>query len=118
MTAVISTRGGGFHAEGVTRGVKFGDDRVDALRLRFRQTRQFQVAALVPVGGIVFLLANAPRYSVDLGLAPILLAAVFLLGVTVVFTWINWRCPACRKHLGLRWNPDHCLGCGFVLRSR
>lgn len=100
------------------RPVKFGDNRTAALKARFRQTKQYQVAVVVPVGGAIFLLARARRYSVDLGYAPILLGAAFLLVVAVVFSWVNWRCPACRKHLGLRWNPPHCLGCGFVLRSR
>jgi hypothetical protein len=98
--------------------VRFRDDRTAAFRARFRQTRQYQVAVLVPLGGVVFLLANARRYSVDLGLATILLAAGFLLAVAALFSWLNWRCPACRRHLGLRWNPHHCPGCGFVLRSR
>lgn len=99
-------------------GVKFGDNRTAALRARFRQTQLYQAAILVPVGGGLFLLVRAPRYSVDLGLAPVLLGAAFLLAVAVLFSWINWRCPACRRHLGLRWNPHHCLGCGFILRAR
>lgn len=120
MTAVISAGGDGPQPGRVkfSGGVKFGDNRTAALRARFRQTRQYQVAAVVPVGGGVFLLANARRYSVDFGLLPIVLSAVFLFGIAVAFSWVNWRCPACRKHLGLRWKPDHCLGCGFVLRSR
>ncbi|MEB2345793.1 MAG: hypothetical protein OZ948_13760 [Deltaproteobacteria bacterium] len=98
--------------------VKFGDNRTAALRARFRQTRQYQVAAVAPAGGALFLLVKAPRYSVDLGLLPILLGAAFLLGVAVVFSWVNWRCPACRRHLGPRWNPHHCMACGFILRPR
>lgn len=98
--------------------MKLGKDRTGALRARFRQTKQYQVAVLVPLGGVVFLLANAHRFAVDLGLAPILLSAAFLFGVAVLFSWINWRCPACRKQLGLRWNPGHCRSCGFLLRPR
>lgn len=98
--------------------MKFGDNRTAALKARFRQTRLYQAAALVPLGGAVLLLANARRYAADFGLLPIILGAVFLLGVTVVFSWMNWRCPACRAHLALRWTPGHCLQCGFVLRSR
>lgn len=98
--------------------MKLGDDRQAALKARFRQTKLYQAAVLVPLGGAAFLFANAHRYSVDLGLAPVLLGAVFLLGVAVAFSWINWRCPACRAQLGFRWNPHHCPGCGLVLGSR
>jgi hypothetical protein len=98
--------------------VKLGDDRTVVLKARFRQTRLYQAAVLAPVGGAAFLLGNARRYAVDLGLAPILLGAAFLLVVAVAFSWLNWRCPACREQLGLRWNPHHCPGCGFILGSR
>jgi hypothetical protein len=114
MTAVISARGGGSQAG----EVKFGDNRTALFRARFRQTRLYQAAVLVPAGGGVFLLSNARRYSADFGFAPILLAAAFLIAVAALFSWFNWRCPACRTHLGLHWNPHHCPGCGFVLRSR
>lgn len=98
--------------------MKSGDDRSAALKARFRQTRQYQVAVLVPLGGALLLLGNARRYAVDLGLAPILLGAGFLVGVAALFSWINWRCPDCRAHLGFRWNPPHCPGCGLVLAAR
>ena len=98
--------------------MRFGDERNAALKAKFRETRRYQVAVLVPLGGAVLLLGNAQRYSVDLGLAPILLGAAFLLVVALAFSWINWRCPACRTQLGLRWNPDPCTGCGFTFRSR
>lgn len=114
MTEVISPGASRTDAPGVERRT----DRAAALRARFRQTRQYQVAAAVPAAGGLYLLAHARRLSVDIGLAPIVLGALSLLAVAVLFSWINWRCPACRRRLPLRWNPDPCAGCGFVLLRR
>ena len=87
------------------------------IKARFRQTMRYQVALLVPLGGAVILLAGADRYSVDIGLQPILLAAALLVLVAAGFSWLNWRCPACRKHLGRSLRPSRCPSCGVTLRS-
>lgn len=119
MTAVISTCAAGAQARDVRpRDGKPRDQRAARLRARFEQTRRYQAALLVPVGGAVLLLATSRRYAADVGFGPILLGAAFLLGVAVGCSWIFWRCPACRRHLGLRWRPHCCVSCGFVLEPR
>jgi hypothetical protein len=40
---------------------------------------------------------------------------IFIIGA-VVFSWKNWRCPACDRYLGKVWNPRHCHSCGVALR--
>jgi O-antigen/teichoic acid export membrane protein len=91
--------------------------REDRIKARFRQTMRYQVALIVPLGGAVILLAGADRYSVDVGLQAILLAAALLVLVAAGFSWLNWRCPACRKHLGRSLRPSRCPRCGVTLRS-
>lgn len=44
---------------------------------------------------------------------------VALCSVTVgalVFSFINWRCPSCGKHLGRAVDPHECRKCGFRFR--
>jgi hypothetical protein len=33
-----------------------------------------------------------------------------------VYSFFNWRCPACNKYLGKQWNPRFCSKCGAPLR--
>jgi len=41
---------------------------------------------------------------------------VVVLGA-VVFSLINWRCPACGRYLGRTINPAFCPRCGIALRD-
>jgi len=34
-----------------------------------------------------------------------------------IFTFKNWRCPACNKSLRRTWNPRNCPICGIQLRD-
>ncbi|HEV7764479.1 MAG TPA: hypothetical protein VGQ76_05720 [Thermoanaerobaculia bacterium] len=34
----------------------------------------------------------------------------------IIFSLINWRCPACSKYLGKAINPTFCGKCGFKLK--
>jgi len=87
-------------------------------RARFRQTQRYQVALIVPVGGAVLVLVLGERFAADLGVLAVVLGIAFLLLVAAGFSWLNWRCPACRKHLGTSLMPDECPGCGLALRRR
>ena len=40
--------------------------------------------------------------------------AVVMAGV--LFSFRNWRCPACNRYLGKAWNPNYCARCGVQLR--
>jgi len=41
--------------------------------------------------------------------------AVFVVGA-LVFSFKNWRCPACNGYLGKAFNPRYCSKCGVELR--
>jgi hypothetical protein len=43
--------------------------------------------------------------------------AVVIMVAAVVFSVLNWRCPACRAGLGKKFNPKQCRWCGIELRG-
>jgi hypothetical protein len=45
---------------------------------------------------------------------PILIGSVLVL---VVFSFRNWRCPACNKYLGRAIHPKFCQNCGVALHD-
>ena len=47
------------------------------------------------------------------GVAPLLIIAVGVL----LFSVMNWRCPACGKYLGESFNPEFCPKCGVTLHD-
>ncbi len=95
----------------------YTEDQKAEFKAKFTQTRRYQMALFVPVGGAVLLLVLSERYAADLGLQPIVLGTAFLVLVAAGFAWLNWRCPACRKYLGKSLSPNHCPKCGVALRS-
>jgi len=84
-------------------------------KAKFTQTRRYQIAAFVPVIGGLFLLFRSELYVADLGLMPVLLGTAFLLLVAAGFSWLNWRCPACRTFLGRDLSPSQCPKCKVAL---
>jgi hypothetical protein len=66
----------------------------------------------------VFMLVWSEPYLADLGLRTITLGAAALLLAAAGFSWLNWRCPACKKHLGLGLFPSHCPECRVELSSQ
>jgi len=94
------------------------DKRKAAIKARFIQTRRRQVAALVPAGGALFLLARSGDYAGDVGVGSTALGILFLFAAAALFTWLNWRCPKCHQHLGARLNPQQCETCGAELVGR
>ncbi len=78
---------------------------------KFIQTRRYQIALFVPLGGAVLLLATGQSAVADLGLQPMLLGVACLVLLSAGFSWLNWRCPACREYLGLDLKPSQCPKC-------
>ncbi|MCI0451348.1 MAG: hypothetical protein L0Z51_03025 [Candidatus Latescibacteria bacterium] len=87
----------------------------DAYTKRFRKERAMLVllfAVMVP-----FALTDDDRTVFGLSetvLGPIAIAA--MVG-GVIFSFRNWRCPACNKGLGRAFNPKRCRWCGIELRG-
>lgn len=41
---------------------------------------------------------------------------VLLVAGAVIFSFVNWKCPACNRYLGKSANPTFCSKCGVALR--
>jgi len=98
--------------------MRYTEKQKAEFKARFIQTRRYQMALVVPVAGPVLLLVLSERAVADLGLQPMLLGIALLLLVAAGFSWLNWRCPACRRYLGRRLSPSHCPRCGVALTSQ
>ncbi len=98
------------------RTEKYTEKQKAEFKARFTQTRRYQIALSVPLGGAVILLVLGERYVADLGLQAMLLGAGFLVLVAAGFSWLNWRCPACGKYLGRGLSPTQCPECGVAFK--
>ena len=91
------------------------------LRKQFaaRRVRQYLLTILLIVFALAFRwLAGQPQPP--LGLPPNLLVLLLFgfIGAAIIFSFFNWRCPACGgKYLGRAINPKFCASCGFRLAS-
>ena len=56
----------------------------------------------VSIGGIPCSLLGVPAFAIIIGL--------------LIFSWQNWRCPACNGYLGKVINPRFCSKCGAALQ--
>ncbi len=103
------------------RTEKYTEKQKAEFKARFTQTRRYQIALSVPVGGAVLLLVLGVRYVADFGLQQLQTMALGAAGLVLAaagFSWLNWRCPACEKYLGKGLSPSHCPKCGVALRSQ
>jgi len=88
-------------------------------KARFIQKQRYRVAILVPPFGALGLLLMSRRIpdfwdqatTIILGILGLFLSAA-------VFTWLNWRCPACKRYLGRALSPRQCPKCKVELASR
>lgn len=95
------------------------EQQLHDLRSEFAKRRRRQLLALIPVAAVVavFFTANEKTGTSPLGPIAVVmpLALAVLVGV-VIFSFANWRCPACKKYLGRSLNPRFCSDCGVELR--
>jgi hypothetical protein len=99
--------------------MRYTEEQRDQFKNRFFQKRLYQFALIIPVGGALYMLSFGGRYAAELGMEPLMVALGTggLILAAALFHWLNWRCPACGKHLGNVLNPARCSKCGVALRS-
>jgi ribosomal protein S27AE len=99
----------------------YTDDQKAAHRAEFASRRKRQLFVSIPLLvlmlGFMIVLddkSKAPAF----GLSPSVVVGVFalLMGGGLVFSLLNWRCPACGRYLGKHINPSFCHRCGVPLR--
>jgi hypothetical protein len=86
-------------------------------KAQFSARRRNQLVLVVPMVAILLLLVLLDGKQEVFGI-PLRIAgpgAIGLMLVGVVFSYRNWRCPACNKYLGKDISPKFCSKCGVDL---
>jgi len=85
----------------------------------FRRVRNRQLAAVIPALGalLLVLFGASDREAQFFGLAGENLAQIGLAVIVgvVIFSFLNYRCPACNAYLGRSFRPSYCRNCGARL---
>lgn len=91
----------------------------EQIRLGFHQLQSRQIIAIAIAMFIVMLCAvlyKRPGVLGEYSKAALFSVQVVTIGVFIIFTSYNWRCPACAKFLGADINKHGCRKCGTRLR--
>ena len=87
----------------------------------FKKPRTRQLIAIAP-----FLVAIFPLFMLEdagpdglFGIPAIVIgpACIAVVIAMFIFSFINWRCPACKRYLGKAMNPKFCQKCGARLQA-
>jgi hypothetical protein len=58
---------------------------------------------------------NSTSFPADMRTAIVIAICAVTLGA-LAFSFYNWRCPSCGKHLGRAVDPQTCRKCGYKFR--
>jgi hypothetical protein len=99
--------------------MQYTQDQSAGFKAEFARRRKRQLAATVPFFVVVLAIAVSQGKKSDelFGLSPpvwIPIAVLVFVGL-LLFSFQNWRCPACNKYLGKNWGPRFCPKCGVAL---
>jgi hypothetical protein len=101
--------------------VEYTDQQRAAFRDAYAKRRRNQLIVTVPLVAVIaaFAFTEDRGGGTALGLPPQLAGPIVILVVAAVliFSFRNWRCPACNKYLGRSTNPKYCQRCGIELRA-
>jgi len=99
----------------------YTEDQKAAFRTEFATRRKRQLFVSIPL--VVFMLGfmivlDEKTKAPVLGLSPSVVIGLFalMMGGGLLFSLLNWRCPACARYLGKHINPSFCHRCGTPLR--
>jgi hypothetical protein len=100
--------------------MEYTEEQKAAFRSSFVAKRRRQIIAAVPVVILMIGLAIAAEgesntvFGAPIStLVPTMI--LFVIGI-VIFSFRNWRCPACDKYLGKAMSPRFCSKCGVPLQ--
>jgi hypothetical protein len=89
-------------------------------RQQFARRRKRQILLAIPlIAAIVGLAVLGESEGEALfGLPPTIWGPAFFLLVVgaLIFSFRNWRCPACDRYLGKQMSPTFCSKCGVALQ--
>ena len=89
-------------------------------KTQFAARRKRQIILAVPLIGAIIAVALVGDTDQQelLGLPSAAWGVGFfvLVAGALIFSFRNWRCPACDRYLGKQMNPKFCSKCGVVLQ--
>jgi hypothetical protein len=96
--------------------VAYTPEQLAEFKASFAKRRTRHIASFAAAFGSMVLMIVLPEpLSFPFGRGgpplPFLIVPAF-----IVFSWINWRCPACNRSLGGEISPKYCSGCGTELQ--
>ena len=100
--------------------MQYTSEQVSEFKRSFSRRRKRQLLLAVPLFAAVIAVA-VQRDSASpeiLGISPSIYGPAFLCLVVaaLIFSFLNWRCPACNGYLGRTISPRFCAKCGAVLQ--
>jgi hypothetical protein len=89
------------------------------LQYKTRRNRQLLVTVPLILVVVVGTFLRDERSGTIAGVSESIYGPAFLVFVVglLVFSFFNWRCPACNSYLGRGVGPRFCQKCGVELRS-
>ncbi len=100
--------------------MQYTQEQLEQFKSTFALRRRRQMIAIVPTVLLAVLIGATDESSgTTLGGIPIsYLLPVALAGIAgiLLFSFKNWRCPACSRYLGKTMSPSFCARCGAPLR--
>ncbi|MEO8277471.1 MAG: hypothetical protein ABI639_14755 [Thermoanaerobaculia bacterium] len=104
----------------------FTDSQKAEFKEQFRRRKRRQLILLVPIVGVMLLsfwlrghLGPAGQANGLVAGMPPAMPGIFVFAVVIgalVFSFRNWRCPACDRYLGKGSAPRFCPKCGVELQ--
>ena len=100
--------------------MQYTQEQLDQFKITFALRRRRQMIAIVPTVLLAVLIGATDEQSgTTLGgirLAYLLPVALAGIAGILLFSFKNWRCPACSRYLGKTMSPSFCSRCGVPLR--
>ena len=103
--------------------MNYTQQQLDEFKREFalRRKRQYMGSisfALVMVGFAAFVRFAKRQDGTLPGMSPGVFLAIFftLIAGVLMFSFRNWRCPACGRYLGREMGPRFCPKCGVALQ--
>ncbi|MFW5839956.1 MAG: hypothetical protein ACOCZE_05185 [Planctomycetota bacterium] len=90
------------------------EDKNSQIRQKHRKSLLIQLGVLTPLALLGMLPIILGDHSGNYP-STAFLVGIGIIGLVLIGSFVNWRCPSCRGYLG-RSMPRHCPKCGVKLR--
>jgi hypothetical protein len=93
-------------------------DHDEKIKSEFKATRKKQLIWTLPVLPLmlVMLFWGDKKPGINILGIPLIAITLVVVVMSLIFSLLNWRSPACKRYLGKQINPKYCSKCGVELR--